>query len=194
MSKKNIEHLEHDFPSSKKPRTTESSFNDTSLELKTENERLKEQVNELKKRESALVMRLSLKESELNELKLLHADHQKVRSLPSISQLHQLLLDPAVNMSFQKMKEDIDKSQSKLKTTQEELEAVQFTSNSITGKKLLAKCRLLQDENEEFGVQLSEERVHKLENEIALQRELTEELKKIIDGIKRICSSIRGNN
>ncbi len=56
--------------------------------------------------------------------------------------------------------------------------ALFLQSISITGKKLLAKCRLLQDENEEFGVQLSEERIHKLENELALQRELTEELKK----------------
>ena len=50
--------------------------------------------------------------------------------------------------------------------------------NSLTGKKLLAKCKLLQEENEEFGLQLSEDKFHKLENELALQKELTEELKK----------------
>jgi hypothetical protein len=49
---------------------------------------------------------------------------------------------------------------------------------SLTGKKLLAKCKILQEENEEFGHQLAEEKFHKLENELALQKELTEELKK----------------
>jgi uncharacterized coiled-coil protein SlyX len=41
---------------------------------------------------------------------------------------------------------------------------------------------LLQEENEELGQQLSEERTHKMENELALQRELIEELKKSLNG------------
>jgi hypothetical protein len=57
-----------------------------------------------------------------------------------------------------------------------------FRTYSLIGKKLLAKCRLLQEENEEFGHQLSEGRIHNLENELALQRELTEELKKSLSG------------
>jgi uncharacterized coiled-coil protein SlyX len=92
--------------------------------------------------------------------------------------MRQILLDPVVNIQVQKLREELDQAQSKLKSTREELEAVQFTSNSITGKKLLAKCRLLQAENEEFDTLLSDERIHRLENELSLQRELTEELKK----------------
>jgi len=62
------------------------------------------------------------------------------------------------------------------KKFKEEFEAVQFTAQSTIGKKLLSKCRLLQKENEEFGNQ--EQQIHKLENELSLQRQLTEELKK----------------
>jgi len=41
---------------------------------------------------------------------------------------------------------------------------------------LIAKCRRLIEENEEFGRQLSEERVHKLEAELAKERKQNSEL------------------
>jgi hypothetical protein len=104
--------------------------------------------------------------------------------LNGFTQLKQSLLDPAINLQFQKLREESEENEKKLKQAQEELEAVQFTSQSITGKKLLAKCRLLQEENEEFGRLLSEDRLHQLENELALQKQLAEELKKNLKGNK----------
>ena len=51
-----------------------------------------------------------------------------------------------------------------------------FYSN--TGKRLMAKCRLLHQENEELGKIISSGRVAKLEGDLALQRNFSEEMKK----------------
>ncbi|GIY48269.1 pre-mRNA-splicing regulator female-lethal(2)D [Caerostris extrusa] len=49
---------------------------------------------------------------------------------------------------------------------------------SNTGKRLMAKCRLLYQENEELGKIISSGRMAKLEGDLALQKSFSEELKK----------------
>jgi len=147
-------------------------------QFKSNEGKLKHQLTDLRKRESALVLRLSTKEQEIHELQSQVSDLRQTLNTTGLLQARQTLLDPAVNQQFQKMKEELEEAEKKLKHSKEELEAVQFTPQSTTGKKLLSKCRLLQEENEEFGHQLSEERIHKLENDLALQKEIAEELKK----------------
>jgi hypothetical protein len=56
---------------------------------------------------------------------------------------------------------------------------------SVTGKKLMAKCRMLIQENQELGRQLSQGRVAQLEAELALQKKYSEELKTSQDGKSR---------
>ncbi|KAM9433852.1 pre-mRNA-splicing regulator WTAP-like isoform 2-T2 [Salvelinus alpinus] len=46
-----------------------------------------------------------------------------------------------------------------------------------TGKKLMAKCRMLIQENQELGRQISQGRIAQLEAELALQKKYSEELK-----------------
>ncbi|XP_004645501.2 pre-mRNA-splicing regulator WTAP [Octodon degus] len=48
---------------------------------------------------------------------------------------------------------------------------------SQTGKKLMAKCRMLIQENQELGRQLSQGRIAQLETELVLQKKYSEELK-----------------
>ena len=55
-------------------------------------------------------------------------------------------------------------------------------SFSVTGKKLMAKCRSLMQENQELGKQISQGRVAQLEAEISLQRKFNEEIKASQDG------------
>lgn len=47
-----------------------------------------------------------------------------------------------------------------------------------TGKRLMAKCRLLYQENEELGKMISSGKLAKLEGDLALQRSFSEEMKK----------------
>lgn len=59
---------------------------------------------------------------------------------------------------------------------------VWIVSCSVTGKKLMAKCRMLIQENQELGRQLSQGRVAQLEAELALQKKYSDELKGSQDG------------
>ena len=61
---------------------------------------------------------------------------------------------------------------------QNELAAWKFTPDSATGKRLMAKCRQLYQENEDLGKMISSGRLAKLEGELALQKNLSEEMKK----------------
>lgn len=51
-------------------------------------------------------------------------------------------------------------------------------SHSNTGKRLMAKCRLLYQENEELGKMISSGKMAKLEGDLALQKSYCDELKK----------------
>lgn len=57
-----------------------------------------------------------------------------------------------------------------------------FNIVSNTGKRLMAKCRLLYQENEELGKVVNSGRVAKLEGELALQKNFGEEVKKSQSG------------
>lgn len=48
---------------------------------------------------------------------------------------------------------------------------------SQTGKRLMAKCRMLLQENEELGKVITSGRTAKLEGEIAAQKQLVQEMK-----------------
>ena len=51
------------------------------------------------------------------------------------------------------------------------------------GKRLMAKCRMLLQENEELGKMISSGRTSKLEAEIAIQKTLVTEMKSNQDGV-----------
>lgn len=96
---------------------------------------------------------------------------------PSVAQLRSAMVDPAINLLFLKMKSELEQTKDKLEQAQNELSAWKFTPDSQTGKKLMAKCRMLIQENQELGRQLSQGRIAQLEAELALQKKYSEELK-----------------
>eukprot|EP01116_Phalansterium_solitarium_P020554 TRINITY_DN6108_c1_g1_i1.p1 TRINITY_DN6108_c1_g1~~TRINITY_DN6108_c1_g1_i1.p1 ORF type:complete len:226 (-),score=79.13 TRINITY_DN6108_c1_g1_i1:195-872(-) len=172
-----------DSPPIKKQRVEdapEMQIQDLIAQLRAADEKhaaLSTSYNDLKKRESALVMRLSTKEQEIHELQSQVSDLKQSISVSGNQQMRQTLLDPAVNLLIMKMKEELEQTQKKLAEAQEELQAVQFNPQSITGKKLVGRCKLLLQENEDLGTQLAEGKTHALENELALQKQVTDELK-----------------
>ena len=82
------------------------------------------------------------------------------------------------NIIFTKLKNELKATKAKLEDTQNELTAWKFTPDSNTGKRLMAKCRLLYQENEELGKVISNGRLAKLETELAIQKNMNEELKR----------------
>lgn len=67
-----------------------------------------------------------------------------------------LFLKISFNFLLQNLVEEKDK---KVKELQDNIAAVNFTPQSKMGKMLMAKCRTLQEENEEIGNQANEGKV-----------------------------------
>ena len=65
------------------------------------------------------------------------------------------LLDPAVNIIIQNLKKELEATKKKMQETQEELSAWKFTPDSVTGKRLMSKCRQLLQENEDLSQHFS---------------------------------------
>ncbi|XP_032881298.1 pre-mRNA-splicing regulator WTAP isoform X2 [Amblyraja radiata] len=154
---------------------SELSSNDVSG-LRESEEKLKQQQHESARRENILLMRLATKEHEMQECTN-QIQYLKQVQLPSAAQLRSTLVDPSINLFFLKMKTELEQTKDKLEQAQNELSAWKFTPDSQTGKKLMAKCRMLIQENQELGRQLSQGRIAQLEAELALQKKYSEELK-----------------
>ena len=92
--------------------------------------------------------------------------------------MHATLLDPSVNLIIEILQDELKKTKIKVEDTQSELTAWKFTPDSNTGKRLMAKCRLLYQENEELGKLTNSGRIAKLEGELALQKSFSDEVKK----------------
>ncbi|KAK0071358.1 hypothetical protein PV325_013057, partial [Microctonus aethiopoides] len=145
--------------------------------LKESEEKYRQQYNEATHREKILVRRLASKEQELQEY-VNQITEMKSAQTPSATSLRSALLDPAINILIQKLRQELITTKAKLEDTQNELSAWKFTPDSNTGKRLMAKCRLLYQENEELGRMIASGRIAKLEGELALQKTFSEEVKK----------------
>ena len=62
----------------------------------------------------------------------------------------------------------VEEKDKKVKELQDNIAAVSFTPSSKMGKMLMAKCRTLQEENEEIGNQAAEGKVWPLINFVAI--------------------------
>ncbi|GLH12961.1 Pre-mRNA-splicing regulator female-lethal(2)D [Gryllus bimaculatus] len=145
--------------------------------LRDSEERAKQQHLESTHREKVLVRRLATKEQEMQEYVNQIAE-LKAAQAPGAAALRSALLDPAVNLLLQRLRQELLTTRARLEETQNELSAWKFTPDSNTGKRLMAKCRLLYQENEELGQMISSGRLAKLEGDLALQKSFSEEVKK----------------
>ncbi|XP_029164338.1 pre-mRNA-splicing regulator WTAP isoform X1 [Nylanderia fulva] len=145
--------------------------------LRESENKYRQQYVEASHREKILVRRLASKEQELQEY-INQISEMKATQAPSAAALRSALLDPAVNILIQKLRQELITTKGKLEDTQNELSAWKFTPDSNTGKRLMAKCRLLYQENEELGRMIASGRIAKLEGELALQKSFSEEVKK----------------
>ncbi|XP_017106943.2 pre-mRNA-splicing regulator female-lethal(2)D isoform X2 [Drosophila bipectinata] len=139
--------------------------------------RMGQQCADAQRREKILMRRLANKEQEFQDYVSQIAEY-KAQQAPTALALRTALLDPAVNLLFERLKKELKATKSKLEETQNELSAWKFTPDSNTGKRLMAKCRLLYQENEELGKMTSNGRLAKLETELAMQKSFSEEVKK----------------
>lgn len=75
--------------------------------------------------------------------------------------------DPALNNEFKIMRELLQEKDKKIQKLEEELKGSQFGQNTAPGKKLIDKCKMLQDQNEELGKEITDGVIQNYKMEIA---------------------------
>ncbi|KAL5544085.1 hypothetical protein UlMin_007869 [Ulmus minor] len=150
--------------------------------LKASEESLREQLEKAKKKEAAFIVTFAKREQEIAELKTAVRDLKSQLKPPSM-QARRLLLDPAIHEEFTRLKNLVEEKDKKVKELQDNIAAVQFTPQSKMGKMLMAKCRTLQEENEEIGNQAAEGKMHELAMKLALQKSQNAELRNQFEGL-----------
>jgi len=139
-------------------------------------ERMNKQLAEAAKRENVLVLRLSAREQELQDVAAVAVKYRQQQA--SAPTLRKTMLDPAINHLFLKMKTELKETKDKLESATSELAAWKFTPDSQTGKKLMARVRTLIQENQDLGNQLSSGNLAVLESKLQLQEKENSKLTK----------------
>ncbi|KAJ6955907.1 FKBP12-interacting protein of 37 kDa isoform X1 [Populus alba x Populus x berolinensis] len=150
--------------------------------LKSSEELLREQLEKAKKKEAAFIVTFAKREQEIAELKSAVRD-LKAQLKPPSMQARRLLLDPAIHEEFTRLKNLVEEKDKKVKELQDNIAAMNFTPQSKMGKMLMAKCRTLQEENEEIGNQAAEGKIHELAMKLALQKSQNAELRSQFEGL-----------
>ncbi|CAI9784680.1 unnamed protein product [Fraxinus pennsylvanica] len=156
--------------------------------LRSSEESLREQLEKAKKKEAAFIVTFAKREQEIAELKSAVRDLRAQLKPPSM-QARRLLLDSAIHEEFTRLKNLVEEKDKKVKELQDNIAAVNFTPQSKMGKMLMAKCRTLQEENDEIGNQANEGKIHELAMKLALQKSQNAELKSLFEGL---CKQVEG--
>ncbi|KAI3499458.1 hypothetical protein L1887_35259 [Cichorium endivia] len=160
--------------------------------LKSSEETLRDQLEKAKKKEAAFIVTIAKREQEISDLKSAVRDLRSQLKPPSM-QARRLLLDPAIHEEFTRLKSLVEEKDKKVKELQDNIAAVNFTPQSKMGKMLMAKCRTLQEENEEIGNQAKEGKIHELSMKLALQKSQNLELKNHFEGLSKHMEGLTNN-
>ncbi|KAK9108150.1 hypothetical protein Syun_024161 [Stephania yunnanensis] len=150
--------------------------------LKSSEESLREQLDKAKKKEAAFIVTFAKREQEIAELKSAVRD-LKAQLKPASLQARRLLLDPAIHEEFTRLKNLVEEKEKRVKELQDIAAADNFTPQSKMGKMLMAKCRTLQEENEEIGQLASEGKINDLAMKLAVQKSQNTELRNQCEGM-----------
>ncbi|KAL6559377.1 FKBP12-interacting protein of 37 kDa [Orobanche gracilis] len=160
--------------------------------LRLSEESLREQLEKAKKKEAAFIVTFAKRDQEIAELKSALRDMRAQLKPPSM-QARRLLLDPAIHEEFTRLKNLVEEKDKKIKELQDNSAAVHFTPQSKMGTMLMAKCRTLQEENEEIGSQANEGKMHELAMKLSLQKSQNSELRSQFEGICRQMDKLTGD-
>ncbi|XP_071731708.1 FKBP12-interacting protein of 37 kDa-like isoform X1 [Rutidosis leptorrhynchoides] len=160
--------------------------------LKSSEELLKDQLEKAKRKEAAFIVTIAKREQEIVDLKSAVRDLRAQLKPPSM-QARRLLLDPAIFEEFTRLKNLVEEKDKELKELQDNIAALSFTPHSRMGNALMAKCRTLQEENEEIGYQAREGKIHELSMKLALQTSQNLELKNHFEGLSKHMEGLTNN-
>ncbi|XP_010504208.1 PREDICTED: FKBP12-interacting protein of 37 kDa [Camelina sativa] len=150
--------------------------------LKSSERSWKEQLEIAKRKEASCIVQYAKREQEMAELKSAIRD-LKSQLKPASMQARRLLLDPAIHEEFSRLKNLVGEKDKKIKELQDENAALAFTTQGKMGKMLMAKCKTLQEENEEIGHQAAEGKLHELAMKLTMQKSQNAELRSQFEGL-----------
>ncbi|XP_047941875.1 FKBP12-interacting protein of 37 kDa [Salvia hispanica] len=160
--------------------------------LRSSDESMREHIERAKKKEAAFIVTFAKREQEIAELKSALRESRAQLKPPSM-QARRLLLDPAIHDEFTRLKNLVEEKDKKIKELQDNIAAVSFTPQSKMGKMLMAKCRTLQEENEEIGNQANEGKIHELAMKLALQKSQNVEVRSQLEGLCKLMEKVTGD-
>ncbi|KAI0978894.1 hypothetical protein GJ496_004910 [Pomphorhynchus laevis] len=143
--------------------------------LNTDRNQYKLHVNHLLNNQKDIMYKHKVKELRMQAV-MAQFKQFKENHAPLFTRLRHSLLDPSLNRIFEKMKIQIDECRSAKEEALNDLQAWTFTTESQIGKRLVARCKKLLQENEEFGKLVTSGNVAKLNAEINMQRQYIQEL------------------
>jgi hypothetical protein len=149
---------------------------------------------EAARRAAALAARADAADAEASELRSLLATAAGPASAPAAREVAKLMLDPAAARELTRLTSALDAARECLKQKDEEIAALGFSKDSKSGRMLMARVRMLIKENDDFGEQVSEGRLHTLETEIVLLREQVSSLKRAYSELEDSARALNAEN
>ncbi|CAD7967034.1 unnamed protein product [Amoebophrya sp. A120] len=129
-------------------------------------------------REHAYLAKLAEKEREIQKYKQIANDVQnRFEDNFEKTSLRFAMVDPAVNMEILRLRQKIRSQDEEIDALKMELKATQFKPTSISGQKLMKKCRALLEENQSLGRQISEGPIQDLLVALGSERQTVKQLK-----------------
>lgn len=89
------------------------------------------------------------------------------------NQLITAIVDPTVNLEIKELRLKLYDKEEEIRKLRDELQASNFAGDSVMGRRLINKCKALQEENHDLGKLLAEDRLQPLQMQIAsLQKQI----------------------
>jgi len=136
---------------------------------------VKASISEYRKRDAELIHQLGERE------KLLEQQDNYINTLKMCLtnrtlEMRRQFTDPLVNHNYKLLRDRLKDTEEKLRASQRELQAAEFSAESSTGRQLIKRCRKLQEENLELGRRLECTQEKELRRKLELQKEYSYEL------------------
>ncbi|XP_026191223.1 zinc finger CCCH domain-containing protein 13 [Cyclospora cayetanensis] len=113
-------------------------------------------IAELKRREALHLSLLASLERQLSKAQLAPLGHPTPAGSQGGPSLRGLVLDPATQLEIKTLRTRLAEAEGAIEKAKEAQTAQQFSGQSVTGQRLITKCRTLQQENAELGRALAE--------------------------------------
>jgi len=153
-----------------------------------------EEAKEAARRCGALSLRGDAAEAEVCELRAALHSTLLPRGRTAPSDDATLLLDRGAVRELTRLSALVASQRAALAQRDEEIQALSFNKESKQGRMLMARVRTLIKENEEFGAQLSEGRMHSLEQQVGLLKHTCGDLKRTVAELQRTLAALNAEN